>query len=470
MKKLLFIPTCLLFFAFINMKAQTAQNSIWSLPPNYAKWIGLVLQPPQPLPIPLEGWNPGSTIPNDSNNYYDGYDGQISGGCHNAMQDKDGNLLFFIVDGFVYDKLGYYIGDINLNYQVFGRTEILIVPDPSDCDKYYLFAEGIFENKSFTTTVHYIVLDLTPDYLAPGPYFPTLLGYSQPLMTNVKNYYNTMAATKINNGGRFVFLDNSGRLYRYKLDANGLILENTYVYSNASMLWTQGIRAEMEIIETLNNANQPVYKIAFAYRSGVGPKSVVYIAELDINTGDVISGTEEYKEYYESGSQDPLVHGLEFSPDGKTLYITHEKTTLYPSGIDYYTLGSGSAPQSLNITTDADFQFSQIELGKDGKLYFATNNRLATLDQSNTPLLSIWNNFSLNISYNENYAFITTAATGAYGTKTFILPDQIDGMNYAAHFTVNTECCLANTTFTTGTGQDNHQQYGTQTWNTTSNP
>lgn len=456
MKKLIFTIFATVMLALTSPSAD-GQNNIWSLPPSYKEGNIIKL-----LPIPQYDWD-GITL-NQPNFPSDGYDGQISGGCHNAMQDKDGNLLFFIVDGFVYDNLGRYIGDIDFSYQAFGRTEILIVPDPSDCDKYYLFAEGIFLNNSFTTTVHYIVLDLTPDYLSPGPYFPTLLGSSQPLMTNIKNYYNTIAATKINNGGRFVFLENGGRLYRYKLDVNGLILENTYVYSNASMTWDQGIRAEMEIIETLNNANQPVYKIAFAYH-GSGPKNIVYMAELDITTGSVISGTEEYKEYYESGSQDPLVHGLEFSPDGKTLYITHEKTALYPSGIDYYTLGSGSAPQSLNITTDADFQFSQIELGKDGKLYFATNNRLATLDQSNTPLLSIWNNSSLSISYNENYAFITTASTGAYGTKTFILPDQIDGMDYAEHFTANLECCIANTTFTTGTDNINYQQYGVQTWN-----
>lgn len=438
------------------------QNATWSLPPNYAKFTP---GGTQTLPLPHPAFQPDGVTPNDSTTMTDGYDGQVSEYAHNAMQDVNGNLLFFIVDGFVFDKLGQYIGKICSLYSVFGTTEIMIVPDPNDCDKYYLFADGIFDTHSYTTSMWYSVLDLTPDNLNPGPYYPTISS-TMALTTNVKNYYNNIAATKINNGSRFVFLDNSGRLYRYKLDANGLNLENTYVYSNASMLWDQGTRTEMELIETLNNANQPVYKIAIAFHAS-GPKNVVYMAELDINTGDVVSGTEEFKSYFRSSTgQDALVHGLEFSPNGKTLYITHEKTTLYPSGIDYYILGSGTVPQSLNITTDADFQFSQIELGKDGKLYFATNNRLATLAQSNTPLTSVWNNASLSISYNENYAYITNSG-GFYGTKTYLLPDQIDGMNYATHFTINTECCIANTTFTTGTEYDNYQQYGVQTWGAT---
>lgn len=429
------------------------QNNIWSLPPYYYNHdLGTYDSLPQ----------------ND-------YLGEESEYCHNAMQDKDGNLLFFIVDGRVFDKEGYLIGDMThsgggTTYEIFGSTEILIVPYPADCDKYYLFADGDpIPGHSFTTETWYTILDFTPDSQSPGPYFPEI-STPQILSTNVKNYYNSLGATKINNNKRFIFQINQDRIYKYILDNTGLNLDSVYHHGNSSYIYTDGLlRAEMEIIETLDTASQPIYRIAYAY-VGTSNRYIIYLAELDINNANVISGTEEFIVYQSSGGQDPLINGLEFSPDGQTLYITHEITTSHSSGIDYYVVGSGNPTQSLGIATDDDFQFSQIETGLDGKLYLATSDRLATIDQPNAPTTTNFTDTAIVITYSDNYAYTIVSGGSPYGTPLYLLPDQIDEMNYATHFTADLECCIAHTTFTTGTDSTNHEQSGTQSWTTSSNP
>lgn len=71
--------------------AQSTQNTIWSLPPNYVKHE---INGPVTMPLPTQpvgSINPGTSYPN----YY----GQPALYSHNAMQDQNGNVLFFIVDG-----------------------------------------------------------------------------------------------------------------------------------------------------------------------------------------------------------------------------------------------------------------------------------------------------------------------------------------------------------------------------------
>ncbi|PKP43632.1 MAG: hypothetical protein CVT95_12005, partial [Bacteroidetes bacterium HGW-Bacteroidetes-12] len=78
-------------FSMIGLQAQ---NAILSLPPNYLDVIPNVIQP---LPTqPLGSTNPATGYPN--------YNGQPADYTHHAMQDQNGDLLFFIVDYMIYDK------------------------------------------------------------------------------------------------------------------------------------------------------------------------------------------------------------------------------------------------------------------------------------------------------------------------------------------------------------------------------
>ncbi|MBW6482175.1 MAG: hypothetical protein K0B10_03855 [Vicingaceae bacterium] len=96
MKKLILIFAHLLILT--SLFAQ--QNAIWSLPPNYAKFPIIGFPTLLPLPTqPFGSLNPANGLPN----YY----GQQAGyTTHHAMQDQNGDLLFFIVDEIIYDKNG----------------------------------------------------------------------------------------------------------------------------------------------------------------------------------------------------------------------------------------------------------------------------------------------------------------------------------------------------------------------------
>lgn len=435
MKKLnlIILAVILLFGNWINAQ----NNNIITLPPKYIDLNNTIKN----LPIPQEGYYLGSGIPNDPLDPYDAYDGQISENTHNGMRDESGQLLFFIIDGLVYDKDGYYIGEMNLlsnsNYHVNGSSETLIIPDPADCDRYYLVADGSpFQNHNKTSNTWYCVLDLTPDYYFPYPPIPEVIDHAilpGSLLGNIKNYFNLHAVSQLkDNNSRFLFLVSLGKIYRYLVDANGINLENVYSHSNYTYAYASGdIRSELELIETLNDNNQPIYRISYAY-IGSDHKIIIYIADLDINTGDVIAGTEEFIVYQGNMTEVPLIHGLEFSPDGDVLYITHETTNAYPNAIEYYFVGSGTSPTSLNIPTHLDFQYSQIELSHDNEILFVTDDRLAALASPNSPSPSNWQDTYLSgLNYNYNNGIIITYSSSGHGKYAILLPDQIDGMDYS---------------------------------------
>ena len=126
---------------FLNTTyAQQPQNNIWSLPPKYFNNDLTSL-----FSLSAPG---GQSIP-----LFDDYDGLPAQFNHNAMQDKDGNLLFFVVDGKVFHANGTAVfnNEIIKNPQdpdiYRGYAETMIVPDPGNCQRYYIFT-GI-ANTSF---------------------------------------------------------------------------------------------------------------------------------------------------------------------------------------------------------------------------------------------------------------------------------------------------------------------------------
>ncbi|HET6243683.1 MAG TPA: hypothetical protein VFF35_04100, partial [Bacteroidia bacterium] len=122
MKKQLILLFCLLFSGIVNLRLD-AQNNVWSLPGYYYQ--------PGDLPLPL----PTPTI-SDQDLAFLFYQGQRALYSHNAMQDAQGNLLFFIVDDKIYDRNGYLIDEMKISgIKVRGSQEICIVPVPGSCTR-----------------------------------------------------------------------------------------------------------------------------------------------------------------------------------------------------------------------------------------------------------------------------------------------------------------------------------------------
>ncbi len=103
--------------------AATAQNNIWSQPDNF---INFVSGSPSVTPMPA------------STSY------QV---CHNTCSDVNGNLLFFIVDGAVYDAQGIFVDQMLMTVNgsstpanFTGMSEFAIIPVPGSTTRFYIFA------------------------------------------------------------------------------------------------------------------------------------------------------------------------------------------------------------------------------------------------------------------------------------------------------------------------------------------
>lgn len=124
MKKLLLILTTIFVMSSPGLNAQ---NPLWALPPNYISNSG-------PISLP--------TVSTSEIGYY----GDSATTVSNSMVDANGDLLFFIVDGMVYDKEGYSMRSlndvINSNMGLIGTAEVAIAPVPGNCSQYYILLSG----------------------------------------------------------------------------------------------------------------------------------------------------------------------------------------------------------------------------------------------------------------------------------------------------------------------------------------
>lgn len=126
------------------------QNSLWTAPELFLNFNEDGQIGDFSLPIPPDA------VPGDD------YTGQTATNAHNAMHDQNGDLMFFIVDDGLYDKNGYGMAKLNLTSGaipgVKGYSEICIVPDPANCEQYYIFS-STHGNEARTPV--YTVLDLS---------------------------------------------------------------------------------------------------------------------------------------------------------------------------------------------------------------------------------------------------------------------------------------------------------------------
>lgn len=262
-----------------------AQNPLWLVGSNYldqnlVPWI---------LPTGPSGTN-----------IYEFYQGQETEYASNAYHNPiTGELLFFVVDGFIYDKDGYFI-DMMIaasgsgSNVCRGTEEIAIFPDPGSCSRYYIisstklahFAGG--NNAPLNEVATISLLDLALDNLSyPGrkgalvnisnfPFSPT---NSITFSNNPESEFfcqQKLAQTKIavsplrNDGSRLIFFSNSNGIGARIVDQNGLqnLVPTNLTFDIPSIVGIPvdyddlvRVRGEMELIK-LNNGN---YRIAVPY-------------------------------------------------------------------------------------------------------------------------------------------------------------------------------------------------------------
>ncbi|MDX1651619.1 MAG: T9SS type A sorting domain-containing protein [Brumimicrobium sp.] len=432
--------------------AQTGNpgNNLWTFPPNQFDQVNLSIAP---LP---QGPDIGD------------YDGAPSQNSHNIIRDMDGNIRFFVVDNRVFDSEGRLINVMqNLSTEVKGGAETLIVPDPNNCQRYYIFAIGRTDYTTLSNKVpFYSILDFSLPNANPLVEGDLLIGSFGSTSFNIvdmtPNFYESFGALRQGNvffassekrcdNSYLIYISTEEGIHKYILDDNGFNYDNHYIeYSlavpNSEMLTRSGMS-----LRELSNGN---FRIAVAHQAfgpnqgdnaGIG----VFTAQLD-NNGNLISSSEQtmfleddcLPSCYNSRA---FVHGLEFSPGGNILYVTHHTNSNHPNPLEYFDFdnpGSGDL-QPLNVQNANEFKMSQMEIDIDGDLVLVTEERIAALGNPNTPDPNYWN--PAKIQFVNDYlpndeSHQSTTIAEFRGLSSYIFPQQVAGMDYTEHLTSNLAC------------------------------
>jgi len=427
------VALLLLSFVLSNTICQ-AQNPYWMIAPKYLNFNSS---------FPNE-----NTLPTSVN----GYNGSSARYSQNIQMDADGNILFFIVDDFVYDRNGNIIegpdGTTLYNLSAFQRvssiynfntevnmpgssSETLIIPDKNDCNLFHIISSGHdgFPNNTYVSygkiKISYVNNQPTPSsclipfthsengisYTASMQSLEMIIGSSNFEAYNM-NHQRSPSLAVVDNGANYtVFYKNLSRIYCLTID-NGQITFNNYISIPTLQMPD---RYELEAVK-LSNGN---YRIATFNRdiSSTG----IYV--LDVSPSfSIVSGSQKDLNYSLSGftnSTTQHFYGLEFSPDGSRIFTSH-----LPYGgtngptLDYWDI-SGT-PTKTVISTNTEIATSQIELAKDGNMYLPRQNYLAKISSINTTPTINLNGVAIS-SYNLTSGYLNQQPPMR------ILQDQIDG-------------------------------------------
>ncbi|RLD25764.1 MAG: hypothetical protein DRI54_04205, partial [Bacteroidetes bacterium] len=428
----------LLSALFLFSIAIIAQNQTWTLPGKYLKF-------------PSGGGEPTQyTLPTDPNGDPDEvYVGQQSDFAHNVISKPNGNPWFFIVDGNIYEESGVKIGELERgggNGVVKGLSEVLVVPQPlgegnCGCQKFYLFLQNTISQNAGNYP-YYAILDMCEPSYWDNNYNGNLFAFGNARVSDMGDIFPNgvpsgnkkgsymFASTDEIDGVRFIFVAGNGSVHRYKLDSQDLTYEGAIFdlvdFDGNYATNGQDTRSELEVVRLLNG-----YRIAVPF---VTPLARILIMDLN-NSGNVLTGTKKIIELSASGnltSDRGYLHGNEFSPSGDYLFFTHSTNDLNPNPLEYYNVNTETRT-AINASGASDFFNSEIELALDGKMYFATSDRLATFSNPDNPGSGTWTNNAVSFgsyTYNKSTAGLPDNAGNNYQSGLYLLPDQIDGMDY----------------------------------------
>ena len=493
----------LLFIVIIISNLGLSQNPIWPLPSdNSSSGYSANLGPQLPLP----------TIDPITEDPYDDLIGPNSGyipeelghkGAANAISGPDGNLLFFIVGNSIFDRDGRAIFSDHYNFLGLnlgsGYSEILVVPNPANCNQYYIFTERIIGPPNATNiegfasiTACYALLDVSQTNAATTDFNPNAKGtliipftdivsltpyQSAPASVNATDI--SMAATIVtSNNSRFVFIiqyvDSGGSpptsqtqlFMAFRLNSNGI--ELVYSQPTTAMFsadYNVTGRMELEVVQAGIN-----FKLATATIDEIITFNLNYDPILD----DVIYPIPSLKKADIGSIESPChVRGIEFARNGLYVYFTHEPSDLKPNAIDCFNTVTGSfeplswASTFTNDPTMNEFEFTYIETGTDGNLYLASNTSMGQITGSFIPSTSNFNPNFQPINYAANY-WNYVDPYDIY--KRYTLPDQIDDYNYNSHFSVDPLCCIYAKPYDADFYTADANNGLIQTWNEASNP
>jgi hypothetical protein len=385
--------------------------------------------------------------------------------CQNAAFDENGMLLFYAADGFVFDVNGDPIEDDTKfgvdfsSYGTNGHSEYIIIPVPQSCYLYYVISSGVLTVSSginYDHALRYSIIDMEANN-ALGEFVPISganasneLIFDESLedcSVGPKAYHlfaTHIAFTKIQtNGNRYLFVNDCERLLIYEVSNSGIDYFDEHDALNSNLT-----RTEMEIFENEDEIRLAVGILYSNYTSNL--HSAIELFYFDKVSGEPVLNKQDVVDLYAKASSPYCTpRGIEYSPDGEFLYFTLACATLegeewYISDthepLRYFEYNSGSTEYDHTVNScsilsasgsNHGYNMGMIEVGVDGGLWIAGNNRLGVLADANDPNSAFTDNaISITNSLTDGWGAVTSSANNEVDVFIYLLPDQVDGEDY----------------------------------------
>ena len=502
----------ILLIMLLGSKISFGQNPLWLLDNRYINIAGI-----QNLPKPTTNYGlPGSTNSGTATapNPYDGYDGQKPKFVGNIQPKPDGTIDFFIMDGVIYDKNGYYI-DVLMSDGLIasGTSEIMIVPFPGQCNKYFIFSSIVSllppENlePGLKKRPHIYILDMNknninispslglnlkgalvdingvelssqsalsienivsnnpnvPDFTPLNdPNVPVEPGQPGDIIINKLSNVHFAAGPLQTDNTRLFFVTNFSGVYTFRISSLGIISCINYFPFQYYNWYQSDCRNELEVVKVGEN-----YRVATAYsttavnsQGGVASQFLVN-ALLDPN-GNLIGNPKFLpilKQNINGQLESSYFKGIEFSADGRYLFCTHSNPTGNGS-LKYFDFWNFGMTDFATISTSIDCSKSMIERNSNNDIIIAHSGGLSKFNANGFPPFTVSN--LLTTSILPNYE--GNSSPNALGL--YMLPDQIDGTNYSLSYTQDPVCCALNDSY----NKLSFTATASATWTVSNNP
>lgn len=279
-----------------------------------------------------------------------------------SISDASGNLLM-LTDGIVVKQGGFYTidnGD-NLNGNNFSSQSSIIIPQPGNTHKYFVFTVDMYIPPVFTDGVNYSIVDV-----------PTSGSSSVTSKNNsiLNENAQKICATKHANGRDYWIVahgfgdNNGGNFYSYLLNDSSLVTD--------AIITTIGHPQTGD--ETSNNGvgSMKISPDGSKLALVIPEDGVVEVYNFDNSTGKVSNLVSS------SPGQFPYANGIEFSPDNIKLYFTISPIsgTNYLYQVNLKDTDPFSSPFPVHQFEfqpigSADSLLGAIQLGVDGRIYVA---------------------------------------------------------------------------------------------------
>jgi hypothetical protein len=491
----------LIFFTYVKMIGQG--NPQWSLPPNY--W--------NPVPGSTFSSLPTQSSPGYTGWVTNGdQQGVPVQGPSNMYYGPNGTPLFSVIAGFVFSPQGYLIDTLIDTISVTrsgysytktrqvatGWGDVCIVPMPGSCSKYYIFSAVDYGSVAASSPYHFYeggigtssevaykpcfaIIDVSQqDPNGPtGEYGKNLSRSTAAKPTVVDLYTATTPTTTSSNPGhppligpvyyactrliagsyRYLYVNVADEIFVYKIDgtsgSNGMSFVQTVDYSSSTIFnsedWDPYVNTTLSEMEVYVDSAAGKIKLATTMISNSTGQNLIF-SDYSFSTGQYVSSSTQTKCFGNCDSGERIT-GVEFSPNGKWVYITR-LTTSDTCGL-YAVLYSNPAT-TYNFykagTKTSEFSWSQIELGTDSVMYFigsGATGRIAKITSPSGPnRTNLTDNFRTINFYSltspEFWNWNSTVSGASTGSGVFdicYLPDQIDKEIYGTPQFTAPACC-----------------------------